>query len=120
MCLIQSKTSYSLSTTLKTRIYSELVLNNPQPTSSRRRGQKRFLDTSTGINSVELKRAYHQPIPISKALHIDLMSLCRSGTAFYESLIFTTGENTETAVTTDTDVPIFKQFSLLYISKSNP
>lgn len=46
------------------------------------------------IEDTVLERPYHQPLPISKALHTDLMSLCNSGAipryyhTFYESLIF--------------------------------
>ncbi|XP_045499408.1 uncharacterized protein LOC123697033 [Colias croceus] len=72
---------------------SELDINNPRSALGRRRGRKSTQDSSSvSTDNIELKRAYHQPIPISKALHADLLSLCNSEAIprfyhpFYESL----------------------------------
>lgn len=73
--------------------YSELDLNNTPSTSARRRGRKRASTQEAAVlDNVQLQRAYHQRIPISQALHTDLLSLCRSGAipqsyhSFYQSL----------------------------------
>lgn len=69
--------------------YSELNISNSFQT--KRRGRKPKTDAL--IEDTVLARAYHQPLPISKALHTDLLSLCNSGAipryyhAFYESLV---------------------------------
>lgn len=75
--------------------YSELDTNLQSTLNIRRRGRKRIQVTSIVPGNIELHQAYHRPIPITKALHTDLMSLCKSGAiprfyhSFYESLSFT-------------------------------
>lgn len=74
--------------------YLELDINNTHSTSARRRGRKRTSTQDVGVylDNVQLQRAYQELIPISKALHTDLLGLCKSGAiprsyhAFYESL----------------------------------
>ncbi|KAJ0170598.1 hypothetical protein K1T71_013969 [Dendrolimus kikuchii] len=75
--------------------YSELDTNPQSTLNIRRRGRKRTQVTPIVLGNIELQQAYHQPIPITKALHTDLMSLCKSGAIprfyhpFYDSLSFT-------------------------------
>ncbi|KAJ2941420.1 hypothetical protein O0L34_g3629 [Tuta absoluta] len=83
---------------------TEQVINN-RPRRGGRRGRGRGagrgeltqeVSVSPGIcqNIPELQRAYGQPIPVTKALHSDLMSLCKKIDIpshyhpFYESLIY--------------------------------
>jgi hypothetical protein len=75
--------------------YSELnILNSFQ---TKRRMQKPRTDTLTEDSVLE--RAYHQPLPVSKALHADLLTLCNSGAipryyhSFYETLIIAEDNN---------------------------
>ncbi|KAL4719388.1 hypothetical protein ACJJTC_011316 [Scirpophaga incertulas] len=69
-----------------------LELDTLHSTQIRRRGRKSKPDSP--IKDIALVPAYHQPIPISKALHTDLLSLCNSGAIpryyhnFYESLTY--------------------------------
>ncbi|CAB3259376.1 unnamed protein product [Arctia plantaginis] len=68
---------------------------------TRRRGRKRTStqDAAVYMDNVQLQRAYHQRIPISKALHTDLLNLCSSGAIpqsyhyFYQSLSCSEGGN---------------------------
>lgn len=74
--------------------YSEHDTNLQSTLNIRRRGRKRIQVTPTVPGNIE-RQAYHQPIPITKALHRDLTSLCKSGAipqfyhSFYDSLSFT-------------------------------
>lgn len=84
--------------------YLQLDLNNPRSASGRRKGRRNLHeDQGTSSDNINLKRAYHQPIPISKALHTDLQSLCTSGAIprfyhpFYNSLSFSVGVETNNA-----------------------
>lgn len=84
--------------------YTELELNYTA-TSARRRGRKgtKPQDAAACMNNVQLQRAYHQRLPISKALHNDLMSLCKSGAIpqsyhyFYQSLSCSEAGNENTS-----------------------
>lgn len=81
--------------------YAELDINNTNSTSVRRRGRKRTTTQDPGVylDNVQLQPAYNQPIPISKALYTDLLSLCKTGAiprsyhSFYQSLFCSEATN---------------------------
>lgn len=80
--------------------YSRLNVEPLPRTAPRNKRGKQPLNqpchASTSLTETQLlKPAYNKPLPISKALHGDLMSLCRAGAipnyyhGFYNSLTFT-------------------------------
>lgn len=83
--------------------YSQLNVEQHQRLSSAR--SKRSIkqtdrQTSRSVAEFQLQLAYTEPLPLSKALHEDLMSLCRSKAipvfyhAFYESLTYDSESHT--------------------------
>lgn len=74
--------------------YSQLNVEPHQKITQRSKRNSRQIANNTSVSSTEpqLKVAYDKPLPLSKVLHADLMSLCRTEAipayyhGFYDSL----------------------------------